>query len=89
MTAMLANASTGFMRSLSVRKLDDETYERLRVKAAKAGASMEELARRILTNAVAAPERMGDFFLAQFGTANGIDLPLEPREPHEPIDLEP
>jgi plasmid stability protein len=73
--------------SLSVRKLDDNTYERLRVRAAQHGVSMEEEARRILRRAISAPERMGDLFLKYFGPANGVTLELPPREPHEPLDL--
>ena len=40
------------MAGLSVRKLDDETLSRLRLRAAKHGVSMEEEARRILKDAV-------------------------------------
>ena len=48
---------------------------------------MEEEVRRILKRAVSAPERLGDLFLAHFGSANGVDLELPAREPHEPMDL--
>ena len=75
------------MASLSVRKLDDDTYERLRIRAAKHGVSMEEEARRILKRAISAPERIGDLFLKYFGPANDVALELPPREPHEPLDL--
>ena len=75
------------MANLSVRKLDDNTYERLRVRAARHGVSMEEEARRILKRATSAPERMGDLFLKHFGPANGVALEFPPREPHTPIDL--
>lgn len=75
------------MASLSVRKLDEDTYERLRVRAAKHGVSMEEEARRILKQATSAPERMGDLFLDYFGPSNGVALKLPTREPHEPLTL--
>ena len=75
------------MASLSVRKLDDETYGRLRDRATRHGVSMEEEARQILKRAVAAPERLGDLFLKYFGPEGGVDLNLNPRDPHEPIDL--
>jgi plasmid stability protein len=75
------------MANLSVRKLDDNTYERLRVRAAQHGVSMEEEARRILKQATSAPERIGDLFLKYFGPANGAVLELPPRKPHEPVDL--
>lgn len=75
------------MANLSVRKLDDNTYERLRIRASQHGVSMEEEARRILKRAIAAPERIGDLFLKYFGPTNGVELELPPREPHDPIDL--
>lgn len=75
------------MASLSIRKLDDEIYDRLRGRAARHGVSMEEEARRILTRAVSPPERLGDLFVKVFGPTNGADLDLPPREPHEPVDL--
>ena len=75
------------MASLSIRKLDEKTYERLRDRAARHGVSMEEEARQILARATSAPERIGDLFLKIFGPARGVDLDLPPREPHEPPDL--
>lgn len=74
------------MASLSVRKIDDEVYERLRVRAAKHGVSMEEEVRRILRRAVLAPERLGDLALEYFGD-DGVELELPPREPHEPMSV--
>ena len=71
------------MPSLSVRKIDDDVYERLKIRAAQRGVSMEEEVRRILRHAVAAPERLGDLAQECFG-ANGVELELPPREPHEP-----
>ncbi len=75
------------MASLSVRKIDADVYERLRVRAAKHGVSMEEEVRQILKRIVAAPERLGDLALAYFGQANGIELETPVRKPHEPIDF--
>ena len=75
------------MPSLSVRKLDEETYERLRVRAANEGVSMEEEARRILKRAVTAPEKLTDLARALFGSTFGVALELPKREPHEPVDL--
>jgi antitoxin FitA len=74
--------------SLSIRKLDDETYDRLRVRAVRHGVSMEEEVRQILKRAVSPPERLGDLFLQVFGPTKGVDLDLPPREPHEPPDLD-
>jgi len=73
--------------SLSIRKLDEDTYDRLRARAAQRGVSMEEEACRILKGAVSPPERLGDLLLKMFGPAGGVDLDLAPREPHEPLDL--
>lgn len=75
------------MASLSVRKLDDETLSRLRIRAATHGVSMEEEARRILREAVSAPERLGDLAVRIFGPTHGVDLQLPQRTPHEPLDL--
>lgn len=75
------------MASLSIRKLDDEIYERLQAQAARHGVSMEEEVRQILTRAVSPPERLGDLFLKIFGPDGGADLEIPPREPHEPMDL--
>ena len=74
------------MASLSVRKIDDDLYERLRVRAAKNGVSMEEEVRRILRRAVTAPERLGDLALECFGD-EGVELALPTRQPHDPIDV--
>ncbi len=75
------------MGNLSVRKLDDETLSRLRIRAAEHGVSLEEEARRILKNAVSAPERLGDFAVRMFGPKHGVDLQPPTRTPHEPMDL--
>lgn len=75
------------MGNLSVRKLDDEMLSRLRIRAAEHGVSMEEDARRILKDAVSAPERLGDLAVEIFGRKNGVDLQLPTRTPHEPLNL--
>ena len=60
--------------NFSVRKLDEETLSRLRIRAATHGVSMEEEARRILKEAVSAPGRLGDLAVRIFGQKHGIDL---------------
>ena len=75
------------MASLSVRKLDEETLARLRVRAARHGVSMEEEVRRILREAVSGPERLGDLAVGMFGSKHGVDLELPERKPHMPVDL--
>lgn len=76
------------MASLSVRRIEDDVYEMLRVRAKQHGVSMEEEARRILHRAVAAPERLGDLARQYFGPMHGVELEILPREPHEPLDLD-
>ena len=75
------------MANLSVRKIDESTYEQLRVRAAKHGVSMEEEVRQILKRAVSAPERLGDLALNVFGPDHGVDLKIPPRPAHDPLDL--
>lgn len=75
------------MANLSVRKLDEETLTRLRVRAASHGVSMEEEVRRILKQAVGAPERLGDLALQLFGPQHGVDVELPDHRPHVPVDL--
>ena len=66
------------MASLSVRKLDEETLSRLRMRAANHGVSMEEEARRILKEAVSA---------RIFGPHHGVDLGLPEHAPHAPMEF--
>ncbi len=76
------------MASLSVRKIEDDIYERLRARAQEHGVSMEEEARRIIHHAVAAPERLGELARQCFGHTHGVELELPAREPHEPLGLD-
>ena len=75
------------MANLSVRKLDEETFARLRARAAQHGVSMEEEVRRILNETVSAPAKLGDLALKIFGPNRGIDLELPERTPHEPVEV--
>jgi len=75
------------MASLSIRRIDERTYSRLRAKATQNGVSMEEQVRRILRQAVSAPERLGSLAVEIFGEDNGIDLERPLREVAKPIDL--
>jgi len=76
------------MGSISVRKIDNETLERLRRRARRDGVSMEEEVRCILQAAVAAPERIGDLALAVFGPDHGVELDRPAHGPQGPADLE-
>jgi len=74
--------------NLSIRRLDDETIKRLRVRAAEHGVSMEEEARRIISEAVSAPNRLGDLAVRTFGPEYGVEVELDARAPHEPLDID-
>ena len=77
------------MASITIRNLDDEVKNRLRVRAAGNGRSMEEEARLILREAVGCKPGTQDLastIRSYFGPSNGVDLELPPREPvREPL----
>jgi len=76
------------MANLSVRKLDKKAYRQLCARAAAHGVSMEEEARQIIYQAVAAPNQISQVFKKHFGRKNGVDLSaLHHRKPHEPMDF--
>ena len=76
------------MASLSIRKLEENTLEKLRARAAQHGVSMEEEVRRIIRLAVSSPERLGDFAVKLFSVAyGGGELQLAPRESSEPMEF--
>lgn len=79
------------MAALSIRGLDDEVRERLRVRAARHGRSMEAEARAILTDAVREPHAAEGLFTAlldRFGALGGVELDLPPRStPARAADL--
>jgi antitoxin FitA len=73
------------MASLTIRNLDPTLKERLRIRAAEHGHSMEAEARRILADAMAA-ERPPEVNLAEairrrFAPFGGVELELPPRLP--------
>lgn len=76
------------MASLSIRKLDDNIYECLRIRAAKHGVSMEEEVRKIIYRAVSAPDSISEIFKQNFGNKNGVDLDLLAHKPHHPMDFD-
>ena len=75
------------MASLSIRKLEDETIQRLRIRAAENQVSMEEEVRRILREVLAPQIKIGDLALEYFGQEYGVDLVLPERTPHEPLSF--
>ena len=80
MLALLAEVVV--MAAVSIRNLDDTVRERLRVRAAAHGRSMEAEMRAILVEAVREPaddEGLLDALAARFGELGGVDLDLPPR----------
>ena len=80
MLALLAEVVV--MAAVSIRNLDDTVRERLRVRAAAHGRSMEAEMRAILVEAVSEPaddEGLLDALTARFGELGGVDLDLPPR----------
>ena len=71
------------MAAVSIRDLDDEVRERLRVRAARHGRSMEAEMRTILTEAVRPPDEptgLAQALLTRFGDLGGVDLELPDRD---------
>jgi plasmid stability protein len=70
------------MAAVSIRDLDDRVRERLRVRAAAHGRSMEAEIRAILTAAVESPPEdagLAHALLSRFGELGGVDLKVSPR----------
>jgi plasmid stability protein len=70
------------MAAVSIRNLDDDVKERLRLRAASHGRSMESEIRAILVEAVAEPdERPGMLvtLMERFGDLGGVDLEVPAR----------
>jgi plasmid stability protein len=80
------------MASITIRDLDQDTKERLRVRAAHHKRSMEEEARSILRAAVAEEEglvtNLAEAVRRRFRPFGGVDLVLPGRDAvREPPDL--
>lgn len=73
------------MASITIRNLDDDTKERLRVRAAHRRRSMEEEARNILREALdaetALPRNLAEAIHDRFAPLGGVDLEIPTREP--------
>ncbi|MGF6129632.1 FitA-like ribbon-helix-helix domain-containing protein [Pseudomonas frederiksbergensis] len=71
------------MASITIRNLDDQIKEQLRIAAAHNGHSMEEEARLILGRALATVDRaggLGSRIRNRFSSSGGIELNLPSRE---------
>ena len=79
------------MATLTIRNLDAALKERLRVRAALHGHSMEAEVRAILTDAVREPADSAGLFTAvldRFGVLGGVELELPERtEPARAVDF--
>ncbi len=72
------------MASITISNLDDEIKQRLRVRAAKRGHSMEEEVRDILrrvTSEGTVPRNLAAAIRARVESADRVDLALPAREP--------
>lgn len=72
------------MASITIRNLDEQTKQRLRLRAAHRRRSMEDEARNILREAVNEPTRQHNLAAAirqRFAPLGGLTLAPLPREP--------
>lgn len=72
------------MASITIRNLDDRLNERLRVRAAEHGRSMEEEVLQILRQAIGPTEanrNLGEAIHQRFAAIRGIELELPDRGP--------
>lgn len=81
------------MASITIRRLEDATKDRLRIQASRHGRSMEEEAREILRAALSgrrAPARnLAESIRGRLAGVGGVELPRLPREPvREPPRLD-
>ena len=70
------------MAAVSIRNLDDDVKERLRIQAARHGRSMESEVRVILENAVRDPKQsvgLMQTLVDRFGELGGVELDLPAR----------
>lgn len=71
------------MTSITIRRLPEPTKEKLRIRAARAGLSLEAYSRQVLQAASEAephaPVNLAELSLTCFGEKNSIDLDLPSR----------
>jgi antitoxin FitA len=82
MLALIADKEVVPMAAISVRNLDDQVKERLRIRAAGHGRSMESEIRAILAEVVSEHTDAHGLFqtmLDRFGEVGGVELELPPR----------
>jgi plasmid stability protein len=76
---------------MTIRNIDDTIKNRLRVRAAMHGRSMEDEARDILRSALSTDlprtRDLGQAIHRRFAKLGGVDLAAAPREPIRPVDF--
>ena len=79
-----SSAIIASMATITIRRLDEKTKARLRVRAAHHGRSMEEEAREILRSALRAssptPENLAETIQTRFARFGGVELPVVNRD---------
>lgn len=78
---------------MTIRNIDDAIKNRLRVRAAMRGRSMEDEARDILRSALSTevprPRHLGHAVVERFAPMGGVDLPEVKREAiRAPVDFD-
>jgi plasmid stability protein len=72
------------MASITIRRLEDSTKERLRIRASRHGRSMEEEARAILKVALTGKDgterNLAESIRRRLAPLGGVELPNLPRE---------
>ncbi len=80
------------MAAITVRNLDDHVKQRLRIRAAEHGRSMEAEVRAIILDAVGEEEEPEDFFTRlheAFAAIGGVELDLPERNSsHRTVDFD-
>jgi antitoxin FitA len=80
-----SNAIIERMASITIRRLEETTKRKLRIRAARHGRSMEQEAREILKAELARPEEqpqdLVESIRRRFAKYGGVDLKIPPREP--------
>lgn len=82
MLSLIALEGGATVSAVSIRNLDDRVKERLRLRAARHGRSMEAEMRAILTDAVTEPgEEIGlvPTLIGRFGELGGVELDIPAR----------
>jgi antitoxin FitA len=73
------------MASITIRRLEEATKERLRVRASRHGQSMEEETREILkaalTGKTGTGRNLAESIRRRFAAIGGVEFPDVPREP--------